>query len=276
MRRNKEFVARSVMGTISFFKESVFADEHAAKNGFLQHRDPRVKAAAFLALLVAVLLTRDTAVIAAVYALILAAAFASKINVGFFLKRTWVFIPLFSLFIAIPALFSAVSPGEPVFVFNLLAAKFIVTRQGAGAAALFVSRVITSVSICVLLALTTRHNALLSVLRVFRIPQIFVMTLGMCYRYIYLFAEVVEYTYLGIKSRVGSSLHHTKGRQIVAWSIAGLWQRSYQLNNQVYGAMLSRGYRGEPKVYEEFKAGPADWVMLACVLALCMLVVRPT
>jgi cobalt/nickel transport system permease protein len=49
---------------------------------------------------------------------------------------------------------------------------------------------------------------------------------------------------------VGGNLHYKKGQRIVAWKIANLWERSQQLNEEVYNAMLSRGYSGEPKVLE--------------------------
>jgi cobalt/nickel transport system permease protein len=94
----------------------------------------------------------------------------------------------------------------------------------------------------------------------------------MCYRYIYLFAEIVENTYLAIKSRSGKRIHHKKGREIVAWNIASLWYRSYHLNNQVYNAMLSRGYRGEPKIYEDLKTNLTDWVTLACATMIFILI----
>jgi cobalt/nickel transport system permease protein len=154
------------------------------------------------------------------------------------------------LFIALPALFSAFSPGEPLVTFGVGGIKFIITRQGLDAASLFVTRVATSVSFVILLNLTTRQTALLRALRTFGIPQIFVMTLGMCYRYIFLFVEIIEHTYIAIKSRVGGNLHYKKGQRIVAWKIANLWERSQQLNEEVYNAMLSRGYSGEPKVLE--------------------------
>jgi len=119
----------------------------------------------------------------------------------------------------------------------------------------FISRIITSVSFVILLSLTTRHTELLRGLRIFRIPLIFVLTLGMCYRYIYLFTEMIENTYRAIKSRVGRVLHYKKGQQIVAWNIAHLWYRSYQLNQDVYTAMLSRGYTGEPRALKKIKPG---------------------
>ena len=272
MSKNNNFIEHSIVGTLSFFKESVFADEYASKKEFLQKRDARIKTATFLLLLLTVLFTRDVHFIAGMYLFVLALVCLSGINILFFLKRTWIFIPLFSLFIAIPALFSVFSPGEPLFVFNIFNIKLIITSQGLFASSLFVMRVVTSVSLVILLTLTTKHNELLKALRFFKIPQVFVMTLGMCYRYIYLFAGIIENTYLAIKSRAGFAVYHKKGREIVAWNIASLWQRSYQFNNEVYNAMLSRGYRGEPQVLDEFKAGLIDWMVLVCSIIFFILI----
>ena len=246
MLRGNNFIERSLAGALSFLKESVFADEYAVKNGFLQSLDPRIKTITFLMFIILTILTRDIFILLCLYAMCLVLAFFSKINLWFFLKRTWIFIPLFSVFIAFPAVFSIFTPGETLTVLNIFKVKLTITRQGLSGAELFVARVTTSVSFAILLSITTRHFELLKVLRIFGLPQIFVMTLGMCYRYIFLFVEIIENTYLAIKSRVGSKIHYKKGQHLAAWNIASLWQRSYQLNEDVYKAMLSRGYRGEP------------------------------
>jgi len=234
----------------------------------LQSLDPRVKTVTFLFFIIQILLTKNLFILLCLYALCLLLTLFSRINVGFFLKRTWIFIPLFSLLIAIPALFNIVTPGEPLITFQIAGLKLSITRQGLFGATLFMMRVTTSVSFAVLLSLTTRHFELLKVLRVFGIPQVFVMTLGICYRYIYLFVEIVENTYLAIKSRVGTTVHYTRGQHIVAWNIASLWNRSYQLNEAVYQAMLSRGYRGEPVLGDDFKIMAKDGLWLSFVITL--------
>lgn len=254
------FIDRSIADVLSFLRESIFTDEYAARQGFLQSLDPRIKVVTFLLFLTATLWTNSIPIVLCLYVACLILACFSKVNMGFFLKRTWIFMPIFSLFIAIPAIF--ITPGESLFTINMIGVQLIITRQGLFGAILFVMRVITCVSFTVLLSMTTKHFVLLKVLRIFGIPQVFVMTLGMCYRYIYLFLEVVENTYIAIKSRVGTRLHYKKGQQIVAWNISSLWQRSYYLNEAVYNAMLSRGYTGEPVIPDDFKAKSKDWVWL--------------
>lgn len=260
------------MGALSFLKSSVFADEYAAKQGFLQARDPRIKTLGILLLLSLVLFTKNIYFLTGVYLFCLALVYASSVRLGFFLIRTWFFIPFFSLFIALPALFNVFTPGEPLLGFSFFGLSLSITRQGVVSAGFFFLRVLTSVSLVVLLALTTKHHALLKVLRMFKIPQVFVMTLGMCYRYIYLFIEIIQNTYTAIKSRVGQVSSAPGGQLLVASNIAGLWQRSYQLHQEVYQAMLSRGYNGEPQVLEEFHANAKDWLCLGTLIIFAMVI----
>ncbi len=251
------------MGAVSFLRGSIFADDYAIKTGFLQARDPRFKAAAVLLLILSVLFTRELPVLAGIYIITLLSAGFSSVNPAFFLSRTWFFIPFFALFIAVPSIFSVFTPGEPLASFRISGLPLQITRQGAAGALIFFSRVLVSVSLCVLLSVTTRHFSLLKVLRVFRVPQIFVITMGMCYRYIFLFIGIIQDTYTAMKSRCGCAVSPVKGQRIVAWNIATLWQRSYRMQNQVYDAMLSRGYTGEVYLYGRFRAGAKDVLTLA-------------
>lgn len=264
----KNFIERSIRGAFSFLRESIFSEEYAAKRGFLQARDPRIKSLSLLFFLLAVLFSRNCYFLIGMYAFCLVLTVCSSIKIGFFLKRTWIFIPFFSLCIALPAILNIFTPGEPVLSFKIFAFSLSITRQGIAGASLFFMRVLTSVSLCVLLVLSTRHYILLRVLRIFKVPQVFVMTLGMCYRYVYLFMEIIQNTYLAIKSRVGQVSSVRSGQGIVAWNIAGLWQRSYEMHNQVYNAMLSRGYAGEPQVMDEFHPAFRDWLWLAAAVLI--------
>jgi cobalt/nickel transport system permease protein len=271
--KNKNFIERSIRGALSFLKESIFADEYASQAGLLQSLDPRIKTLTFFLFLMQILLSKNIYIIICLYALCLLLALCSKINLGFFLKRTWIFIPLFSLLIAVPALFNVVTPGVSLITIKIVGLKLVITRQGLHGALLFIMRVLASVSFAVLLSVTTKHFDLLKVLRVLRMPQVFVMTLGMCYRYIYLFVETIENVYLAIKSRVGTKIHYKKGQHIVAWNIAYLWNRSYQLNEAVYNAMLSRGYQGEPVVMADYKVTVKDvlWLFFVALISAAII-----
>jgi len=257
-----DFLQRTIMGIVSLLKETVSSEEMALRKGFLQGLDPRLKCLSVVLLLACILVTKNVVELAAIYLLCLILAFASSIKPGYFFKRTLLFIPLFSFFIVLPALFNVITPGTPVFPFNLFGHNLSITRQGIDSAIIFFMRVLSSVSFAILLVLTTKHDVLLKVLRIFRIPQLFVTTTGMTYRYIYLLLDVVQNTFTAIKSRVGFVTSARTGRRLVGTNMAGLWIKSYRLQTQVYDAMLSRGYSGEPRVLEDFRACITDFIVL--------------
>jgi cobalt/nickel transport system permease protein len=267
-RRTNGAIERTLFGIVGLLKQTVESDTIAAKTGYLQGRDPRLKFLSVCLMLAAILFSRNSLEIGALYALTLAIALASSIRLLFFLKRTLFFIPIFSLFIVVPAIFSAVTPGRTLVAFHFLSFDFSISWQGVDTALLFFLRVLASVSLAILLMLTTRHNVLLKVLRIFRVPALFVMTMGMCYRYIFLFLDIIQNNFIAVKSRVGYVASAKTGRKIATTNMAGLWLRSYRMQTQVYSAMLSRCYGGEPQVFEEFHARPGDYFMLTAALLM--------
>lgn len=264
------FIDRTLLGVVSLLKETISNDQLASKKGFLQQWDPRFKCLSIAVMLVCILSARSVAALTLFYAMTLVLSVISGISLQFFLKRTLLFIPIFSLFIVVPAIFNVVTPGESVISLKLFSHILSITRQGIDSAVIFFMRVLTSVSIATLLMLTTRHHVLLKVLRIFKVPQIFVMTMGMTYRYIYLLLDMVQNTFTAIRSRVGFVTSTKTGRRIVALNMAGLWLKSYRLQTQVYSAMLARGYTGEPQVLDDFRAHTMDFVVLASAI-LCFM-----
>jgi len=271
LKRN--FIEQSLMSAVSFIKDATLCEEHASHKGFLQSLDARIKTITFFVFLLTAVFLKSAFLISWLYAFCLILAVMSQIPLTFFLLRTWVFIPLFSFCIAIPALFNFVTPGDPIWFFYLFGIKFIITRPGLDGAILFVVRVATSVSLVVLLSLTTRHTQLLKVLRIFGVPQVFILTVSMSYRYLYLFAQMLENILTAIKSRVGVVSTTRKGQKVVAWNIANMWNRAEQMNEQVYLAMLSRGYTGEPRVLTKAHPEFKDWVWLLFSLTICSMII---
>jgi len=269
-KQTSGFIDKTIQATVSLLKETVSTEASAVKKGLVQKRDPRFKCMASALILVAIMLTKSIIVLCGFYVLILFTAAFSSLAISFFLKRTLLFVPLFSFCIIIPALFQIVTPGEPLVSFRILSVDICITRQGLLSATLVFMRVLCSVSLSVLVVLTTRHHVLLKVLRVFKVPQVFVMTMGMCYRYIFLFLDIIQKMFISIKSRVGFVSSVKTGRHIAAANMAGLWLQSYRMHSQVYDAMLSRGYTGDIRIMESFTATKTDFLFV--IIAFLLLI----
>ena len=235
-------------------EQSLFAETISRRPGWLQTLDPRIKILSVLALLIAVSLSRSLPVLLSLYGLALLLAWGSSISVGFFIRRVWLFMPFFTGVIALPALF--ITPG-PAWIF--LPLGLAITKTGAVTVAFLLLRVSTSVSLGTLLILTTPWPTLLKALSVLRIPEGFLLILGMTYRYIYLLLLTAEDMFLSRRSRIVGRLKPAEARRILAASAGTLLNKSLSLSGEVYLAMQARGYRGQSRTLNEFQMRGSDW-----------------
>jgi len=209
--------------------------------------------------MLSMLFSRNSGELLALYGGCLLVARLSQIPFRFFIMRTLPFVPLFSFFMIVPALFSTVSPGTPVISTIVFSQTIAMTHEGIQTALFFFLRVLVAVSLSTLLTLTTPHHALLKALRILGLPKLFVMTLGMTYRYIFLLIETVQNSLTAVRSRVGIITKAKIGQNMVGMSIGNIWLRSFHLQQQTHLAMMARGYDGEPRMPTTRHATKAAW-----------------
>lgn len=255
----RSFVERNLERFAALLQESVFAEETAKKNGWLQSMDARVKCAGLLLLLIASSVSRSITVIVFVYAFSIVLAAGSHVFSGSFLRRAWFFMPFYTLLVAAPALF--LTPGDPVARMPLTG--WMITQQGIHAVVFLVLRVAASVSLMLLLVLTTSWPRLLKALRSLGCPHILVLLLMMTYRYIYVLLNTATALFLSRKSRRVGPETWQNSRQWIGGILGSLLQKSYHLSQEVHLAMISRGFRGEPVLMEDFELQSSDFAWLA-------------
>jgi cobalt/nickel transport system permease protein len=269
-RNRVGWLEKTLGGITASVEQAVFSEQHARSAGWLQGLDPRAKIAGFLAALVAAGLTSSLVGLGLLYTATLAAARASRVPLRDFLRRVWLGIPLFAGLIVIPAIFFV--PGERVFDLPLGPLHLAPSWNGLAGAVLLVGRVGVSVSLAVLLVLTTPWADVLKSLRALRVPQVFVLVLAMTYRYVFLFLHTANGMLLARKSRVVGKSTGSEQRRWIAGSMGSLMSRAFKMSNDVYGAMLARGFSGEIRVYATYRMCVSDWAALGAVTALAVVV----
>ncbi len=283
-RGRKSFLQKTLDGIFSFFQESFAAERYSKRNGLLQSLDPRVKLVSILALIFSLSLTRDMRILILIYALELFLSYASKIGVGFFIKRVWLFIPLFTGVIALPMIFNVFLPGDPLYQVAYLGPNahlgpfhlpesIYITRQGVAAAVIFTMRVAASVSAVVLLFLTTPQQVLFKSLRAVGVPKLYVLTLEMAYRYIFLLTDMIREIYIAKRARTIRPLSTFEEQKWVGGRIGYLLMRSLATSEKVHLAMVSRGFNGDVKIMQDFTVTARDYAAAFATLALCLLLV---
>ena len=254
---------QTLNGITETIERGLFAEEISSQPGLFQSLDPRVKVVSVLALLIGVSLSRSLLVIFTIYLLVLLLAWRSAISASYFIKRVWLALPFFTGLIILPALF--ITPGPALVSLPL---GLTITQTGLTAALFLLLRVSTSVSLTLLLILTTPWNSVLSALNVLRVPDVFVLILGMTYRYIYLLLRTANEMFLSRKSRAVGRMNPAENRRMVAAISSTLLGKSLNLSSEVYLAMQSRGFRGSVVTLKPFRMRPQDWAWLALFLAI--------
>jgi cobalt/nickel transport system permease protein len=271
------FLDKTLLAVAQVAEQSLFSEVYAQRKGLLQLLDVRIKLFSFLYILVLISFLRTPQSLWIAYGFTLALAAASRVSLVFFLKRVWLFVPLFSVSVALPALLNIITPGEPLLVlFTLkkpivwgpyvIPAEISITHQGLWGAITFVSRVTASVSFAVLFTLTTRWGEAFSGLRAFFVPRIFVMTLSMTERYLFVFLRLIQDMYRARKSRTIRPLSAAAERNWTASRIGITFKKSLDMGEDVYKAMLSRGFRGEFLALKRYHAATLDYIWLVTVL----------
>ena len=267
------FLDKTLQAASRIGQQSLFAEAYARKGGFLQHFDVRVKIIAFSFMLVVISFLHTPQALWILYGLSMLIALWSRVPAWFFIKRVWLFVPLFSAAIVLPAILNIITPGEPLWVIAHtggpyswgpyhVPADIAITREGLRGGIVLVSRVAASVSFAVLFTLTSQWSDLFAGLRSLAVPRAFVMTLSMTYRYLFVFLRILQDMYLGRKSRTIGAAAAAEGRSWIATRIGISFKKSVQMSELLYRAMVSRGFQGEFPRIERFHAGPMDYLFL--------------
>ena len=265
------WLEQTVGGITGNIELAVFTERHARSDGWLQRRDPRAKMIGTLIAIVAASLTLSVAGLVVLYAATLLAARASRVPFGFFVKRVWLGIPFFAGIVVIPAIFFV--PGPRLFDLALGPAHIAPSINGLAGAALFISRVGVSVSLAVLLVVTTPWADVLKSLRALKVPQVFVLVLSMTYRYLFLFLHTANGILLARKSRVVGRTSGGEQRRWITGTMGSLMSRAFKMSNDVYAAMLARGFDGEVRSFARYKLALMDVLALAGVASVSVIAV---
>lgn len=282
-RSKKNFVEKTLVDLSKVVQETIFSENIARTRGFLQALDPRTKLISFTFLLIAVSMLHSISLLVLTYVGIAVLAVLSKIPLPLFVKRVWLVVPLFTAIMLIPALFNWVRPGTPLITLwdfghalNLgplhLPGTLAITKQGLTGAILMVLRVGVSVSLALTLTLTTKWTDLLKGLRVLFVPKIFVTTMEMTYRYIFVLLSIVEEMFFARKSRMVGATDLKENRRFIAASMGTLFGKSQAMSEEVYASMLARGYTGEIRTINRLKFSIADGasILIAFLLSLLL------
>jgi cobalt ECF transporter T component CbiQ len=256
-KRRGNFIQRTIDALAETLERSLYAEQLAEERGYLQRLDPRVKLVAVLGFITCSAASRNLTVVIAIAVLALVVALFSRIPLTSF-TPVWIGMFVFSGLIAGPAIF--LTPGPTLATIPWL--DWNISSYGVRSAVLLIVRSEVSITCSVLLVLTTPWIHVMKAMRVVGVPTTVVVILGMTYRYIFLMLQSASDMFEARQSRVIGKLSDADARRLASATVGVLLSKSFQLSNDVYMAMQSRGFRGEVYTLDEFRLGTNDYIAI--------------
>ncbi|MGV8174125.1 MAG: cobalt ECF transporter T component CbiQ [Methanothrix sp.] len=200
--------------------------------------EPRVRLISLFILILSVAMARDIGQALAGLSVSISLILISRLPLSYvtaFLK--WPIIFLLPLLMLLP--FTA---GEDVF-FSLYHLKPSI--QGFLLGLLFLLRGLSAALLALMIVGTSPFNVTISALSSMGLPGHLTQIFLFAYRYVFLLDEELQSMSRSLSSRRFVKRSDLRTARILSLAVAMLFIRSYQRSENVFHAMLSRGYQGE-------------------------------
>lgn len=278
-RNRHKFIDKTIGNTAAFVSSTFFQWQTSRLPGLLQKTDSRIKVVFLLLFVVLISLSSSVLMQLALTILFLLVGLLSRMNVFHLYKKVAVIGFFFGFLIFIPASLNLFTKGEPVFTLlkfsqahhfwiYILPREISVTREGLMLVSLLTLRVINSVSLVLLIVSTTTFEHLIRSLAFFKVPNIFLLTLTLTYKFIFLLSNTIIESYQAIKMRWWNRGAVKDAEKIVAGRIGYLFRKSWERHELIYQAMLARGFNGKMNFYSFKKLKQNDYIFLGAAFAL--------
>jgi len=261
-RKTADSVARAVTDVLE-------NEEMAARPGLLQRLDPRVKLLTLLLFAVTASLVHSVWLLLALIGLTMILAAASLVGVASFARKVWLSAGLLALLVSLPSALQFFTPGAVVVSLGPLS----LTEPGLMGVATLVTRVVAAAGFALLVIWTMRWPDLLRAVSAMHMPDVVVATLAMTQKQILTLLRTVEQMHLARESRTLSLGTTRENRAWVTDRMAFVVRKSVKTADDVYDAMLSRGFTGAMPSLVRLQMLPRDWMWAAASVALCVAVV---
>ena len=267
---NIPFIEEGMNHLGDVIKKEYIQWELSSKDGFLQKIDARIKVLFLLFFVIIVSLKRSLLPELYIGFFVFVLVLLSRLRMVMFYKRVFFLGFFFGFLVAFPAAFNVITKGEiigPViklsrplnFWIYHIPADIGITREGIYGVARLTMRVINSLSLSFLVLYTTPFPEIVRALKVLKVPDTFLIILSLCYKYIFIFSKTVEDMHLAKKSRMVREASNTEAREWIAGRMAFIFRKSRMRCEEVFNAMIGRGFSDTIKLYSIRKMRPRDW-----------------
>ncbi len=273
------FVEKGINHLAGVIKRGYIHSASLSENGFFQKIDPRIKILFLIFFIIIVSLKKDLLSELYVSIFVFILVLLSRLKVMTFYRRVFLFGFFFGFLIALPSAFNFITKGElilPVvklsrpydFWIYHVPATIGITKQGITSVAMLTTRVINSLSLSFLVLCTTPFLEMIKALKILKVPDSFLIIISLCYKYILIFSKTIEDMYLAKRARMLREEKNKKAREWIAGRLALIFRKTQLRCEEVYRAMIGRGFSDSIKLYGFGKMLATDWASGAAFFSI--------
>ena len=281
-RARISFVEKGINHLAGVIKRGYVPSELLYKNGLFQKIDPRIKIFFLIFFIVIVSLKKD--LLSELYVLIFVfiLVLLSRLKVVTFYRRVLLFGFIFGFLIALPSAFNFMTKGEIILPIATLSRSYDfwiyhvpatigITKEGMFGVAMLTMRVINSLSLSFLVLYTTPFPEMVRALKILKVPDTFLIIISLCYKYIFIFSKTIEDMYLAKRARMLREDDNKKAREWTAGRLALIFRKTQLRCEEVFRAMVARGFSDSIKLYGFGKMRATDWASGAILFSVGLL-----
>jgi len=230
-----------------------FIDKYSHRDSVIHRLDPRVKLLLSFSFLILLVATSNIKLFGMYLGLVTLLVSVSHVPLHFYFKKLLLVTPLAVLFSVFLVISYLVEQGLPFSIETITSNLPIYHRL-----ALLVSKIYLSILVLSLMVASTRFNDLLWGMRKLRMPLIVTTLSKLVYTYIFLFIDELHRTLRAYKSR--TPVRRVPRVKVYGSIAAAILVRSIDRSENIYKAMVSRGFDGE---FPEGNFNRLKWLDLA-------------
>lgn len=283
-RASVSFIDRTLQGVAFTVKNIYLQAENAEGKTFIYRINPYIKFISLLYMAVVLSITTSIKGQLIATAFIVCLYFLSGMKVFNVYKKILTAALVFGFIVALPASLNVITKGKIIlplvnfresshfWVYNI--PKTIgVTETGVQVVSLIFLRILNTVAFTLLIVFTTPLASLIKSFKVIAVPDTFLLIITLAYKYIFILSRTIEETYLSLKSRLAGSIKNKNIHDIIGSRVFFIFKRSRRVYENTWLAMSSRGYTGKVKLYSNLHFTFSDFVALAIIISLGVILV---
>jgi cobalt/nickel transport system permease protein len=281
-RRSKHslsFLDNTIKNLSDFVSKGYSQYESASTSGMMQQLDSRTKLLFLLSNIILASCLQHIVVLAFLLTFVLILFPISNLDLLRPFKIAFWPVFFFGIILIAPASLNVISGGEIKwmianfqdehnFWIYHIPDKIGISMEGLQVVTRLFLRISLSIILTLLIIYSTSFAEIIKALRMFRIPAIFLLSITLSYKFIFILSKTTSETYFAMRTHWMKREKNDESSKIIAGRIAFVFRKSWLKYEEVYMAMQARGFSGKLQLSYPSELHKSDYLFSALIISL--------